>query len=403
MPAGAATAVVTIAMEQSGAGPADNDAMADSLNLTIGNSVAGPVPTLITEPYSFPLGSGGGLVNPQGISAAGGNVYVTNTVNNNVSDLNPLSDQATGDFTPIFAGSLESFGEKGDGGQAVDASLFKPGGTAEDSSGNVYIADTQDAVIREVNNKSGVITRIAGNGHEGSSGLNGKATNAELNFPEAVALNAAGDLFIADTGNNRVVEVKPGGKMVAFAGTGKRGHSGDGKKATNAKLNRPTDVAVDAKGNVYIADAGNNVIRRVDAKTGKISTVAGNFAADKASDGVGGFSGDGLDATSARLHDPEGIALDGAGDLFIADRFNNAIREVTPKGTITTVVNSSNGGAAPAPGAEISGAPAGSALNGPVAVAVDSDTDTLYIADTSNNAVAAVLNLAKAGTHAGPQ
>ena len=101
----------------------------------------------------------------------------------------------------------------------------------------------------------------------------------------------------------------------------------------------PTAVAVDAFGNVYIADASNNVIRRVDARTDRITTVAGNFAADQANDGLGGYSGDGGPATSAQLNDPEGIALDSAGDLFIADTFNNAVREVTPNGTISTVVN----------------------------------------------------------------
>ena len=99
-------------------------------------------------------------------------------------------------------------------------------------------------------------------------------------------------------------------------------------------------MAVDAQGNLYIADSANNVIRRVDAKTGIITTVAGDFAADQANDGLGGFSGDGGPATSAQLNDPQGVAVDGAGDLFIADTFNNAIREVTPDGTISTVVNS---------------------------------------------------------------
>ncbi|HTU04540.1 MAG TPA: hypothetical protein VMG13_03215, partial [Trebonia sp.] len=151
-------------------------------------------------------------------------------------------------------------------------------------------------------------------------------------------------------------------------------------------------------GNLYIADSANNVIRRVDAKTGIITTVAGDYAADKANDGLGGFSGDGGPATSAQLNDPQGVAVDGAGDLFIADTFNNAIREVTPAGTISTVVNSSA-----QPGGETSGAaPAASHLNTPYGVAIDQSTGDLYIADTSNSKIAEVTSLAQSGDAAGP-
>jgi len=404
VPAGAAKAVVTIAMEQVGAGPADNDGMADDLDLTIGASVtAAPTPTLVTLPWSFPIGSGGGLVNPQGISAAGGNVYVSNTADDHVADLNTLAEQATGITTPIFAGSLMGNGEAGDGGPASKSTLAQPGGTAEDAVGDVYIADTEDNVVRKVDARTGVITRVAGDGIEGSAGLHGPATRAELDFPEGVAVNAIGDLFIADTYNNRVVEVRPDGRIVLFAGAGGAGYTGDGGRANRAELDMPTDVAVDAAGNVYIADAGNNVIRRVDARTDRITTVAGDFAADKANDGLGGYSGDGGPATAAQLFDPEGVALDSAGDLFIADRFNNAIREVTPSGIISTVVNSAGTtGTAPSAGAEVSGPAAASRLNGPVAVAVDNATHTLYIADASNNNAAAVLYLANEGFGPGP-
>ena len=188
-----------------------------------------------------------------------------------------------------------------------------------------------------------------------------------------MAVNAAGDVFIADTYNNRVVKVTPQGQVVAVAGDGTAGYSGDGRLAAFAELNEPTGVAVDAQGNLYIADSANNVIRRVDARTGIITTVAGDFAADKANDGLGGFSGDGGPATSAQLNDPQGVAVDGAGDLFIADTFNNAIREVTPAGTISTVVNAAGAsGVAPAAGGETNGAaPTASKLNTPYGVAVD--------------------------------
>jgi sugar lactone lactonase YvrE len=218
-----------------------------------------------------------------------------------------------------------------------------------------------------------------------------------------VTVNAAGDVFVADTVNNRVVEVLPDGAFVQFAGNGKAGYQGDGGRADHAELTEPTGVAVDSAGNVYIADAGNNVVRRVDAGTGIITTVAGDFAADQANGGLGGFSGDGGPATWAQLNDPEGVALDSAGDLFIADTFNNAIREVTPAGTIFSVVNSAGANGAPPPrGGETAGPATASRLAGPTAVAVDDSTATVYIADTSNNHAAAVAGLAQSGSAAGP-
>jgi hypothetical protein len=356
------------------------------------SATAGPV--LQTLTYTA-TGPGGGLHYPAGVSAAAGKVYVTNTGANVVAAL------ANGSTTAV-AGSLTAFGEHGDGGAAVKASLYHPGGTAEDAKGDIFIADSGDNVVREVT-AAGVITRIAGTGTAGL-GHAGPATLSSLDHPQAVAVNAQGDVFIADTYNNRVVKVTPQGQVVAVAGDGNGGYSGDGGRAASAKLNEPTGLALDAQGNLYIADSANNVIRRVDAKTGIITTVAGDYAADKASDGLGGFSGDGGPATSARLNDPQGVALDGAGDLFIADTFNNAIREVTPGGIISTVVNSAAaGGGIPPAGGESSGAaPTASKLNTPYAVAVDSSTDGLYIADTNNEVIAEVTGLAQPGDAAGP-
>jgi hypothetical protein len=351
-------------------------------------------PVLQTLTYTA-TGAGGSLHYPVGVSAFDGKVYVTNTGANVVSVI-------SGSTTTAFAGSLTAFGEHGDGGQAVKASLFHPGGTAENAAGDVFIADSGDNVVREVT-PAGVITRIAGTGIAGlglAGGSGFPATLSSLDHPQNVALNAAGDVFIADTYNNRVVKVTPQGQVTAVAGDGVAGYSGDGKLASFAELNEPTGLAVDSPGNLYIADSANNVIRRVDAKTGIITTVAGDYAADKASDGLGGFSGDGGPATSARLDAPQGVAVDGAGDLFIADTFNNAIREVTPAGVISTVVNSAAaGGGAPAAGGESSGAaPTASKLNTPYGVGIDQSTGTLYIADTSNEVIAEVTGLAQSGT-----
>jgi len=359
---------------------------------------AATAPVLQTLTYTA-TGPGGGLYHPVGVSAAGGTVYVSDTGANEVAAV------ANG-ATTAFAGSLTAFGEHGDGGQATSASLYHPGGSAVDAKGDVFIADSGDNVVREVT-PAGVIRRIAGTGIAGL-GFVGPAgfpaALSSLDHPQNVAVNAAGDVFIADTYNNRVVKVTPQGQVVTVAGDGVAGYSGDGRLAAFAELNSPTGLAVDALGNLYIADSANNVIRRVDAKTGIITTVAGDYAADKANDGLGGFSGDDGPATSAQLDDPQGVAVDGAGDLFIADTFNNAIREVTPAGTISTVVNSASAtGGAPAPGGESSGnAPTASKLNTPYGVAIDPSTDTLYIADTNNSKIAEVTGLAQPGDAAGP-
>ena len=371
-------------------------ANAPSSGASAAASAPPPVGTLSSLVYTAPAGSGGSLFNPLGISALNSKVYVSNTGDNVVSLL-------TGGTTTTIAGSLEGIGESGDGGPATSATLKQPAGTAEDPAGDVYIADTEGNVIRKIDAQSGIITRIAGTGVAGSQSRGGVATRSELDAPEAVAVDTAGDLFVADTVNNRVVEVLPNGGFVQFAGDGKAGYKGDGGRAAHAELTEPTGVAVDSVGNVYIADSGNNVIRRVDAGTGNITTVAGDFAADQANGGLGGFSGDGGPATLAQLNDPEGVALDSAGDLFIADTFNNAIREVTPDGTIFTVVNSAGpDGTAPARGGETAGAAPASKLAGPTAVAVDNSTSTVYIADTSNNKAAAVTGLAQSGSAAGP-
>ena len=359
---------------------------------------AATAPVLQTLTYTA-TGPGGSLYHPVGVSAAGGTVYVSDTGANLIAAI------ANGGTT-AFAGSLTAFGEHGDGGPATGASLYHPGGTAVDANGDVFIADSGDNVVREVT-PAGVIRRVAGTGIAGL-GFAGPvafpAALSSLDHPQNVAADAQGDVYIADTYNNRVVKVTPQGLAVTVAGDGTAGYSGDGRPAAFAELNSPTGVAVDSDGNLYIADSANNVIRRVDAKTGIITTVAGDYAADKANDGLGGFSGDGGPATSAQLNDPQGVAVDGAGDLFIADTFNNAIREVTPAGVITTVVNAAPaaGGAPPAGGESSGKAPTASKLNTPYGVAIDPSTDDLYIADTDNSKIAAVTGLAQPGDTPGP-
>ncbi|MFI0941450.1 hypothetical protein [Streptomyces sp. NPDC021020] len=404
VPAGSAKVVLKITMTAVNTG-ADNNGEADDLSLVIGDSTRPSGPILQTLPYDaagggevridpttgLPLPPAGGLYRPAGVSAAGGVVYASNTGDNVIAAL------ANGQ-SKVVAGSLEGSGPSGDGGPATAATLYQPGGTAVDAKGDLYIADSADNVVRKIT-PDGVIHRVAGTGSTkgSSSGLSGQeqrvATSTPLNHPQAVAVDTAGNVYIADTFDNRVLKLLPNGRITAFAGSGKAGYSGDGGQARKAKLRMPTGVAVDRQGDVYIADASNNVIRKVDARRGTITTVAGNYAKDRAeNDGRGGWSGDGGPAVKAQLNAPQGVAVDSAGDLFVADTFNNAIREVTPDGTITTVVNA----AAPTAGGESSGqAPSASYLNTPYAVAVDLSTGVLYVADTTNSAIAEVLGVAR--------
>ncbi len=269
-------------------------------------------------------------------------------------------------------------GYTGNNGAATKATFASPSAVAYDSSGDLFIADTNNNVIREVS-PSGIVTTVAGDGVQGYSGDGGPAAGAELNRPTGIAIGPGGNLYIADSGNNRIREVS-GGTITTIAGNGTAGYSGDGGAATSAELDLPSAVAVDGSGNVYIADTDNQRIRKVST-SGTITTVAG--------DGVQGFSGDGGPATSAELDTPTGIAVDASGDLYIADSHNNRIRKVS-NGTITTVAGS--GPVTFAGGFSGDGGSATAAqLAHPTGVAVDS-AGNIYIADTNNNRLREVGN-----------
>jgi sugar lactone lactonase YvrE len=214
---------------------------------------------------------------------------------------------------------------------------------------------------------------MVGNGRCGFSDGEGRATRAKLSFhPGGLAFDAAGDLFIADTGNQRIREVTPDGRIATVAGDGRRGYSGDGGPAFRARLRGPADVARDRQGNLFIADANNHCIRKVSSN-GVISTVAGT--------GRPGFAGDGSLGTKARLFFPSGIAVDARGNLFIADTMNHRIRKVDRSGVIRTIAGA---GAAGIVGV---GGPAREAdLNRPRDVAVSRFGD-IFIADTGNHRV----------------
>jgi uncharacterized protein (TIGR03437 family) len=217
----------------------------------------------------------------------------------------------------------------GDGGPAVAAQVAQPEGIVVDPAGNLYIADAANHRVRMVT-PAGIISTVAGNGHPGFSGDNGPASAAQLNQPYDLALDAAGNLYIADYGNQRVRAIGTNGNITTVAGDGASGGIGDGGPATGAMLLGPRNVATDAAGNLYISEFDGHRVRQV-TPGGTIGTVAGT--------GIAGFGGDGGPATAAQLAFPAGLALDGAGNLYIVDTGNVRIRKVTAgAGTIGTVL-----------------------------------------------------------------
>jgi len=307
-------------------------------------------------------------IDPDGVALdSSGNLYIAD------SSYNLVSEVSNGAINTVAGTGIAGFGA--DGGPATSAELSGPVGVAVDSAGNLYIADAGNNRIRRVSN--GVITTVAGNGTQGFSGDNGPALSAELNSPFGVAVDSAGNLCIADSGNNRIRKVSNSVITTMAGNNGVYGFSGDNGSATSAQLSFASAVAVDSAGNLYIADY--NRIRKVS--NGVITTVAGN--------GTQGFSGDNGPATSAQLGSPEGVAVDPAGNLYIADERYDEIRKVA-NGVITTAAGKFPvsigvdpiGDNGPATSAE---------LNGPIGVAVDSASN-LYIADSSNQRIRKVAN-----------
>ena len=291
----------------------------------------------------------------------------------------------TADFAPSTTGTIVTAagngtaGYTGNNGPATAAELYGPNTVAVDSAGDLFIADLNNNVIREVVKATGDIITVAGNGTAGYSGDNGPATAAKLNQPNGVAVDSAGDLFIADYGNNAVREVvKATGDIITVAGDGTAGYSGDNGPATAAELDNPRCVAIDSADDLFIADWGNNVIREVVKATGDIITVAG--------DGTAGYSGDDGPATAAELNGPNYVAVDSVGDLFIADERENAVREVVKAtGDIITVAGDGTAGYS-----GDNGPATASELNFDEGVAVDSAGD-VFITDNKNERIREVV------------
>jgi sugar lactone lactonase YvrE len=254
------------------------------------------------------------LKNPQGIAVdSAGNVYIADTGNHVIREV------IAGIITTIAGRSVRGY--SGDGGLATNASFSSPSGIALDASGNLFIADLANHAIREITASTGIVSTVAGTGSRGYTGDSGQATSAMLNFPVDVAVDSSGNLYIADENNYVIRKVTAStGVITTAAGNGNSGYSGDGGAATSAKIGGAYGVTAESNGDFYIADYGNNLIRKVTASSGTITAFAGT--------GSSGYTGDGGVPTAATLLTPTGVFVDSSGNLFIADTGNNAIRKV---------------------------------------------------------------------------
>jgi uncharacterized protein (TIGR03437 family) len=294
---------------------------------------------------------------PSGVAVdAAGNLYIADFGNSVVRKVDPQGKISVFASAPI-----------GDGGPAISATLSRPTAVALDAHGNTYVNDGSGR-IRKIDG-TGIITTVAGTGEQGFVADGVKADTAPLNSPRELSVSLGGDILVADTGNDRVRKVGADGIMSTVAGSGSGGFSGDGGPAASAQLSSPSGVAVDASGNLYIADTANHRIRKVTVG-GTITTVAGN--------GTAGYTGDGGPASGAELSSPTGLAVDSAGNVYVADSANSAVRRISAGGIITTVAGTGKGGQSD------DGVPASAAaLTHPVSVALDRDGD-LFIADAGD-------------------
>ena len=323
------------------------------------NSSAHPQTSALTVPLILPSGI---------VFDTDGNLYLAEAANHTIRKVD-----ATGIITTIAGTGTQGF--SGDNGAATAATLDSPQGLALGTADNLYLADTHNQRIRRLNLSTGIITTIAGTGTPGFFGDNGLATAAQLNLPTAIALDKANNLYLADTANHRIRRIDfTSGIITTIAGAGTQAFFGDNGPATNANIDSPTGLAFDSADNLYLADTHNHRIRRIDAATGIITTIAGT--------GNASFSGDTTAATSASLALPHGLAMDPVGNLYLTDTANHRIRRIdATTGLITTIagdgIQAFDGDNAQAIAAS---------LDSPRATAI-SPTTLVTLADTANQRI----------------
>jgi uncharacterized protein (TIGR03437 family) len=332
--------------------------------------LAGIIETIAGDGYLHAVGDGGlasmAILN-QPLSVALdrlGNLYIAD------SQTQRIRQVASSGIIQTFAGTGAA-GYSSDNIPAVSAPLYSPMGVMTDAYGDVYIADTYNHRIREVVG-NGFISTFAGTGTGGSGPQNLPPAQTQLRGPRGICSSLTGVIYIVDTSNSRMLRVPPGGLVELVAGNGTAGLAGDGGPGLTAELNQPAACAVDSAGNLFIADTLNHRIAKINA-AGIISTVAGT--------GQAGVSADGVAAIAANLNTPRGLAVDGNGDIFIADTGNNLIRQVMPDGTIYTIAGQTAGGFGGDGGLALS-----ALLNAPAGI-VEDGSGALYFADTNNNRV----------------
>lgn len=269
-----------------------------------------------------------------------------------------------------------SKGYSGDNGKATSAMLNNPTGMAEDNDGNIYIADQGNNMVRKVDRNSN-ISVFAGTGKEGYSGDNGKAINSTMKWPNDVKVDAKGNVLIVDEGNNCIRKVSKTGIISTIIGNGNAGFSGDGGPATKASLLIPTSLAIDSVGNIFLADAGNERIRKID-KMGIIRTFAGN--------GIKGYSGDGGKAWDAQIEYVNGIAAGSENNLYFAQKDDNVIRKIDKNGIISTIAGTGKPGFSGDYSQAIN-----ATLNNPYGITVDNENN-LYVADNGNARIRKIDN-----------
>ena len=343
---------------------ADNVYVTDTTNNIIRKiTPAGVVSTVAGTTGGSGSADGTGVLarfnRPFGVATdSAGNVYVTDTTNSIIRKITPAGVVST------LAGTADSVGSADGTGAA--ARFNESTGVATDSAGNVYVADAGNSTIRKIT-PTGVVSTLAGTaGATGSTDGTGAA--ASFNEPTAVATDSAGNVYVADTTNSIIRKITPAGVVSTLAGAAGSAGSADGT-STAARFNEPTGVATDSANNVYVADAGNSIIRKI-TPAGVVTTLAGTAGSVGSTDGTG---------AAASFIIPFGVATDSADNVYVADIFNNTIRKITPAGVVSTLVGTAGrSGFSPGPLPAVITAPSGIALSG----------TTIYF--STNNAIAKV-------------